>query len=349
MEDEQEAESSNTTDAVASPVVATVKKRGRPSSKKPAQINNIRGCITKPTDDNNLVEAFCSHINVFKKLPEILKAFNMTRVWIKFKPEGIEITCRDHQRKTYNKLVIPGAAMNCYYYAKDASTAWKNPDLVVEEGAAENDTLYICCIREHLAEIVKYVSESFSEMRILVRRVEKKWYIAIKSNNGCTDINEIPRALSLSYSPAPGMPEYESEIYDYSINKDYPLFFELSQDAFKTLIARAKESNITFSKRGTANLTIESSPKDSPPFWSVYNDPAKINLTSNLKDDQHLAVVVNSSYIKIAGNSSIGFMDKVRIGLCEGKPISLRWSAYDNEEREICYLHTYVEIVRGAT
>lgn len=330
--------SSETAAAIES---STVKRRGRPSAKT-TKANNIRGIIDTPTDKNNIIELCSSYLQIFKKIPDILKTFNMTRVWLKFRPTGMEITCREHQQKTNNKFFIHGDAMNYYYFAKDAATAWKNNNSDEELEILNSNALYICCTTSHLIDIFKYINDSFTELRIIVRRVEKKWYFSFTSSNGCVDVNEVPRALSLSYAPIAGMPEYESEIYDYSVDQNYPLSFDLTQDTFKIIIMKAKEGNITISKRINTHLTFEILPKDGVPSWSIFNDPDKINLISSIKPDQLVSVVINTEFLKIANNTCISFMDKVRISLAEGKPVSFRWYVRNVNDKEICYLHTYL-------
>ena len=51
------------------------KPRGRPTSKKAIAAQAIKGIVEKPNSQSNIVELISNQPQIFKKLPEILKAF----------------------------------------------------------------------------------------------------------------------------------------------------------------------------------------------------------------------------------------------------------------------------------
>lgn len=167
----------------------TVKKgRGRPTSKKSIASAAVKGVVTTCFDQANLVEIVSNQPSIFKKMPEILKTFNVLRLWIKIHSGGMEISFMDHLRHSRNKLLLPANSMVSHYLSADAAVAWLSS---VPDGELPK-SIYLCCSREHLMEICKDIGDLFKELRIIVRRDPKKWYISIQTDTGSTEINEVP-------------------------------------------------------------------------------------------------------------------------------------------------------------
>jgi len=319
------------------------KPRGRPTSKKSIASAMVKGIMTQPIGKDTCCELVSNQPQTFKKLPDILKSFNQLKCWIKLLPDKMEINFRDHLRKSYNKLYMPGNAMVSYYLDPDAPIAW----ISHTEDKQRPDAMYLCCARENLLEICKDVGDDFQDFRIIVKKSEKKWYISIADKHGCTEINEVPRPLNMGYSPPAGSPESETEAFNFNSDKDYSLFFDISADKLKNIVTRANGANITFSKMpNSKNIKIESAPPNGVSFWNVFDNPTKINLVQKVPDESYLVSSINSDHIKIAANTSIQFMKTVRIGMDTNKPMSFKWFALDNDNRETCVLHTYVDIVK---
>lgn len=313
-------------------------KRGRPTSKKSIAAAAVCGIVYTPMSDKNIVELISNHPQLFKKLPDIIKCFNIIKMWIKFIPTGFEVNFLDHYRKSYNKLFIPGLSMVKYYYAPDANSAWVNK----QSGL---NGVYLACLHTDLSDILSSISDSFKELKIFVRRDDKKWYIAITDNIGCIESNEVPIPPTMTYAPSDGIPEYIAEKFDYSMCENYDISFELPAEKFKNIVSRANESNLTFSKKPDGDIiTIECSPKGGVPFWCLFNEPDKISFKQKNKNNDYVVSKINSAHIKIASNTSIQFMKIVKISISAKKPISFRWYALDAENRETCVLHSYVEL-----
>jgi hypothetical protein len=348
--DEQSGESSNDPKKIeqsgessgvhAKPIEPAKKTRGRPSSKKNIASTQVKGIVSTPISENNIVEMISNHLQIFKKLPDILKTFNVHRIWFKLTIQGINIYFMDHLRNIYNKLCIPSNSMVAYYFSVDTQNVWVKS----EEDQPKPTCIYLASNRDNLSDVLKGISDNFKEIRFIILRNDKKWFISITTDTGSVEVNDIPRIDSLPYCPPKDTPEYEAEVFNYDSDKEYELSFEMDSSEIKKLILRA-DDNINISKNKMNQIIIGCRPKDGVAFWVNY-DAEKHKMKTTLASDEVLSVSINAANLKFAANSSVAFMNKVKISLSANKPMSIKWYSLDILDREICYLHSYIKIVK---
>lgn len=333
-----EGGSSSQLETIVSNVADTRRRRGRPATAK-VKPPDVMGRVATPQDASSLVEVDSDKPQMYKKVPEIIGSFQY-EMWMVFTPAGISVMFRDHELVSWNQLHLPCGAMNRFFIAPDAATALVRPH-DPPRPASPPDALWMACSQLHLYDIFKYNTDKVTRVQIAVRR-DGRWFFKTFSGSGKSVTSEMPRPPTMSYAPTPGTPAYDAAMYDFNAAAAYMYSFEIPYDELKTLVNRAGDAHISFTRHGLHPLIIKATPKDRPRFWEEYRDAAAFKVVSNMTDKDELAVQVNPKNLRSASNNNIAFMGSVRISLANNRPISICWTAYDAADRVTCSLHSYI-------
>ncbi len=294
MQEEQEVADAIAEIAPVEQPALAKKKPGRPKKKIEAVQIAVHGIVEAPTVAGNILELVYSVPSLFKKIFQLFKAFEVSEIRLNFTKEGLNITTQDHLNKSTIYTTIDGACMNLYYC---------------------RDTVEICVKRNELETIFSTLTKS-----------QYKTTFALRENNFRSIL--YVTILDTEYNSAEifevNVVRPENVIQQYNDNDtNYPLRFSMSSKYFKTKIAaiRKRSPVITIQKTGESPMEWTYDACKNTPAWSEkFTDVAKLNMRSNIAEDDILLVSLILDYIRPFSNSNIG--EDVHIAIDKQEKIS---------------------------
>lgn len=263
-------------------VETPVEKKG-PGRPKKVVVNapvEVHGIVDKPVNEEDLLELVYYNPTLFKKIMQLLKAFEVSEVEMNFDAAGTKITAKDHLGKSTLYITIDGRCMNLYYC--------KAPMRVTVK-------------RESLEKVLGTLGKNHYKITfILKENYRSTMYLVIKDleyNNDDT------YEIDVVFKPEDAA---RNEARDDDTN--YPIKFKISSKHFKTKINNIQKLSPTFTiqKCGTEPLQLTFDKAQKVNWTGVYNDSEKIDLKSTLADDEIFNVSLYINYIKPFSNSNIG-------------------------------------------
>lgn len=258
---------------------ADKKKPGRPKKQSVFIPMDAHGVVDKPGRPGDLLElVYCNPI-MFKRILHLYRAYMVSEVEMLFDHTGLHIVTRDHLGKSTMYTEINAHCMNVYYCERP---------------------LRICVKRENLERVLDTLARNHYKITFILRDdYRTTLYIVIKdleyNNDDSYEIDVIYRAEDNAPPP----------VDDDTV---YPIKFKLSSKHFKTKINNIRKisDTLTIQKCGDDPLQLTFNKAQQIGWIGIYNDPAKISLTSTLPPNDVFAVSVNIDYIKPFSNSNIG-------------------------------------------
>lgn len=292
------------------------KKPGRPKKKIVAMPVEVHGIVENPVNDEDVLEMVYCNPTLFKKILQLLKAFEVSEVEMNFDKTGVRIIAKDHLGKSTIYTTIDGRCMNLYYC--------KAP-------------LRICVKRDNLEKVLGTLSRNHYKITfILKENYRSTMYLIIK------DIeynNDDTYEVDVVFKPED---QICREVRDDDTN--YPIKFKISSKHFKTKIGNIRKLSPTFTiqKCGNEPLQFTFDKAQKVNWTGVYNDSEKISLESALAPEDVFNVSVYIDYIKPFSNSNIG--DEVFIAADKREKMSFMTRLDKKDIGFACVVKIYTEI-----
>jgi len=280
------------TNAPSEPVVGK-KKPGRPKKMTVSVSANVKGIVDTPTTPGAVLELIYHSPTLFKKIMQLLKAFEVEEVEFNFDKLGLKIAAVDHLGNSNICVIIRGEHMNLYYC--------KEP-------------LRICVSRANLDKTLGILAKVHYNICFMLKENYRSM-MSIGIRDMDYDNDELFE-IDIIYKP--------DSFIDSSTNDDsnYPIKFRMSSKHFKTKINNMKKISDEFSieKSGDDPLQFSTNRPKTVAYIGVYNDSDKISLRSTIASDDIFKVSMTIDHIKPFSNSGIG--DFVEIAVDKRKMIS---------------------------
>lgn len=316
----------------------TVRKRpGRPRKKISKDIIKKEGIVDAPSETAEdermqiVMEMVYGNPELFKKIFTELKNLSVENLRLQFHSEGISILTKDHLEKSELLGEIIGSRLNRYYC----------------EAPFE-----IAVDQTHLLQILQTLKKDHSKITFISTRNTQRSRLRIILHNAT--LNE-DSAYNVEVKT---VPEYDGTIReDLLYEPEYPLSFELDSKYFKAKVA-------DWDRLGEVIKIEKLGDEDSPlvinhvfgdkkgDHETVFKDPKKINLVTDIAEGDLFAVSVLLQNLKPISNSTVA--DKIKISAHENHRLiftSLLDQQIDEstnrpvEGTEVCIIKILTEIV----
>lgn len=246
------------------------------------------GIVVAPSNNDNLVELSYDNVGIFKKIFSLLKLMNVKEINIQFNTNYTKIFGIDHLEKNLINIKINSNKLNHYYceYPINITLDPKNLDKITQK-----------------------IDKNYNLFSMILKKNTFRNNLIIILNNKVLSIDE-SHIINLIENDVDLHPFYEKTL-DYNV---YPLKFELSGKYFKKLIndvsifseiftiEKVNQSPLQFIYKNINN-TIKG--------YNICKDDSKINLQTNINDNEIFSVSVRIDYIKALSNSLLS--DKIKI------------------------------------
>lgn len=304
-----------TADETISSDVDNRKKPGRPRKKAPVVSIETRGIIAAPVNEGDIVELVYGNPSLFKKILQMLKAFEVGEIEMCFDPEGLNIYAVDHLNKSNIYVSIAGKYMNLYYC--------KQP-------------LRICVKRNSMDKVFGSIGQNHYKITFILKEdYRSTMYMIVKD---LEYDNDDSYEVDVVFRPENIMPEVQDN------DADYPVKFMISSKHFKSRIGsiRKLSGTLTIQKCGDQPLQFTFDKAQRVNWTGVYHDPGKINLQANIPPNDIFNVSVSIDYIKPFSTSIIG--DDVYIAADKRKKMSFMTHIDKKENGYAATVKVFTEI-----
>lgn len=291
------------------------KKPGRPKKQVPEHDIAIKGVVSNPSNNQNIMEFVYSNPPLFKKLFNFFKLNSVIELEIVFDLNHVYITRMDHFGKS--KLC-------CKIYCD------KIPHYFC------NQRRSIGVNRESIETFFHSVNTAYFRVTFFMREEYSKSVINVSLKN-CTLGNRDNHELELieigdKCEPIPD-----------DIDANYPLRFTFPSKFFKKTITDIYQSSnkiLTIEKNGLDPLCLKYSVDRKVSSCSTYSEPEKINLYTEIKDGDIFGVSVKLEHI--IGFAKAGLGDYITISAHPFEPLVFR-AILDNG---ICVVTMVTETIK---
>lgn len=297
---------------------AVKKKPGRPKKKVAAAPIEVHGIVDQPANPEDLVElVYCNPI-LFKKILQMLKQFEVSEVEMIFDKQGLKISTKDHLCKSNIYTVVDGRCMNLYYCRQQ---------------------LRVCVKRDNLERVLRTLGKNHHKFTLILKEnYRSAMYIIIKN----LEYNsESSYEIDMLHKPELADPAMLADN-----DTDYPLKFKFTSKHFKATInnIRPLSHHLTIQKAGNDSLQLTFDRAQKVNWADVYPDSEKINLKSDVDENDIFTVSVNIDYIKPFSNSTIG--EDVFIAVHQTSKISFMTQLDKNDLGYAAYVKIFTEIIQ---
>lgn len=246
------------------------------------------GIVVNPSNNDNLVELSYDNVGIFKKIFSLLKLMNVKEINIQFNTNYTKIFGIDHLEKILINIKINSNKLNHYYceYPINITLDPKNLDKITQK-----------------------IDKNYNLFSMILKKNTFRNNLIIILNNKVLSIDE-SHIINLIENDVDLHPFYEKTL-DYNI---YPLKFELTGKYFKKLINDVSIFSEIFTIEKVNNSPLQFIYKNINNTIKGYNickDGGKINLQTNLNDNDIFSVSVRIDYIKALSNALLS--EKVKI------------------------------------
>lgn len=273
-----------------------VEKRGpgRPRKNVVREKIVIEGVVSAPEHPDNVLELVYSSPLLFKKIFQIYKQYSVENVEFCFQRDYVLIKSLDHGGINSIHTEIFGRNLNRYFCKFPISILITLSDLESVMGQINKDQYKIT---------FKLGEDYRSTLHIDIRNSEcsssRQYMVSIKSRT------ETPAELA-------------PDANDYSVK------FKLTGKAFKSIVNAAKKSDtLTFQKCWNSPLQIQTDQSHPSHFSEIFDNEEKINMISNLRENEIVSATTRLAYLKSFSNANITD-EKIEFGIANGKRISIK-------------------------
>lgn len=266
---------------VAGAVAEKKKKPGRPPKNMVNIPVEVHGIVAQPINQDDIIELIYGKPVLFKKICTLLKGYGVGEVELNFDRNGLKIETYDKLKKVKITVNISGLCMNLYY-CKEPIKVWVK--------------------RESLERVFGSLGKNHIKVTWLLKNDYRKvLYLIVKEGDVNSDqIHEIDVF-------------YKEVVQDQAKPNDdtnYPLKFKVSAKNFKKLLTdinkRSKIFTIQKTGREPLQFTIGKTQNQKDHWTEVFNDDKKIDLHSNIADDDLFNVSVDIANVIPFSKYSIG-------------------------------------------
>jgi hypothetical protein len=270
--------------AVKAPELVEVKKKpGRPKKKVSTVPMSVQGVVETPSNDEDVVELVYDNPMLFKKLVALYKSFEVSQIELNFDPVGVKIVTKDHLNKSTIYTSLSGACMNLYYC---------------------KEHIKICVKLDNLERVLNSLDKNHYKISIVLKRetYRSKMLLTIKNMEyDCDALYEI----DVVFKPETNG---RNEIVDDDTN--YPLKFKFTAKHFKSMINSTRKLSKTFTIQkcgnGPVQFTFDKATETKVNWTGIYGNSNKLELKSNLHEDESFNASIFIDHIKPFSNASIG-------------------------------------------
>lgn len=246
------------------------------------------GIVVTPSNNDNLVELSYDNVSIFKKIFSLLKLMNVKEINIQFNTNYTKIFGIDHLEKNLINIKINSNKLNHYYceYPINITLDPKNLDKITQK-----------------------IDKNYNLFSMILKKNTFRNNLIIILNNKVLSIDE-SHIINLIENDVDLHPFYEKTL-DYNV---YPLKFELTGKYFKKLINDVSifSEIFTIEKVNKSPLQfIYKNINNTIKGYNICKDDAKINLQTNLTDNEIFSVSVRIDYIKALSNALLS--DKIKV------------------------------------
>ncbi len=303
-------------------VIAPEKKKpGRPKKKVPAVPIEVHGIVEAPVNPEDIMELVYCNPNLFKKLLQLFKQFNVSEVEMLFDKAGLRMFCTDHLQKSNIYTTIDGKCMNLYYCKAPTRICITRADL---------ERILGILGKTHFKITFRLRDDARSVLCIIIKDIEYNSDETFDIDITCKVDDGLKDAAK-----GTGLDD----------DTNYPLKFKFAAKHFKNRINNIKKLSATaiIQKVGDGPLQFTCDKVQKINFAGIYNDPDKIELKSMLGADDIFSISVNINYIKPFSNSNIG--DDVYIAVDHVGKISFMTYLDKKDIGYACCVKIFTEIV----
>jgi hypothetical protein len=258
----------------------TSQKRGpgRPPRKHNTSIP-CRGILDKPDNEMNFIELTYHDPTIFRYIFTTFKNLRVRDIYFRFKPDSLTLFAKDHLN---NFLAVDIKCENLSnYYCKSE--------------------IFLCVNENNLQKIFLNIHKSIDKVSITYEECEENITIILndlvlgKEKNYFVSVSNIEPGYNYS------------EIEKFIKEVDVRLSFSLSVKDFKETISDALHygDKISIEKHGCAEMEIKFEKVCTDICIERYKDNDKINLISNIPDDESFRCCLHTITIKAITNSII--------------------------------------------
>jgi len=288
-------------------LLAKKKGPGRPSIRQiPPSIEKY-GIVDAPKDPNNRIEFAYSDPIVFKSLFTYFKNIKAREIHLHWHKNGLTFYTRDHSKVSRIVAEVSGTHVNWHFCDGDY---WMGIN------------------RDGIEKIFSSIDKTFYKITIIQAHDETDSLTFIFKD---ADIDkECHYKVSLSYYPSDeDLYEIKNIITPEALLKNFPIEFTLTAKQFKKTVNDASNfsDTITFEKLGEHPLQLNYA-KSNLIYHEIYRSPKKINLRSNISENETFRTTIKISNIKCLASSMV--TDDIRI-LCREDADILFRSALDEK------------------
>jgi hypothetical protein len=304
-------------------------KVGRPKKQIPRRDIVNEGIVRTPCNadsasDEQLVYSMrllYENPGMFKNIFNLLRSMGIVYVHAKFEPECIRMFTDDEDRNkgksSSNRIyiVINGNRMNSYYCEKPLEMGFSVDNLIKK---------------------LQSLHKEVTEIEITTTRKWETEHLCINLHNETTSMRN--ESIIKVDKPSIQTQRWESVEEDLSKEKSYPIRFEMSYKAFKQAINNISvhlkdKQTFTIEKTGLENLRFHFPYENSLGSDSnIFEDHGKINLISNVEDDEPFAASVQVSNIKLLTGTLI--TDTIGISVDEQRDLIFTMLLDQMEDRD---------------
>lgn len=247
------------------------KKPGRPRKtplKKPLKRNGISDT---PLNEENCMEMVYDNPSLFKRIFMLFKCMSVKELCMSFEHKIIEISTRDHLKKSNIKTVIDCKNIN-HYYCKDPVRINLNPN--------------------NIEKVIQVLDKNYTTVAFTLKTTTSRSFLNVIFKNDL-HIDEY-REIDLIQT--------STHISNVSFDdSNYAVKFKLPGKYFKKFVndINTFSDTLTINKIGLSPLTFSYTSKDKTvKSKHVVKDPSVIELKSAVADDEIFSSSVQIDYIK---------------------------------------------------
>jgi hypothetical protein len=261
---------------------------GRPRRVPPPDPLPRNGIVNTADDNTNIVELSYDNVSIFKKTFNLLKTMNVKEINFYFTENSAKIFGVDHLEKNIINIKLNPNKLNHYYCEKPIN---------------------ITLDTKNLDKITQKIDKNYELFSLILKKDSYRNNLFIILNNKSLSIDEshIIRLIENEYNL-----ECLTRLnYDYNL---YPLKFELNGKYFKKLINDIYifSEVFTIEKIGNGSLQfVYKNLNNTIKGYNICKDNNKINLESNMGEDDIFSVSIQIDYVKSLSNSLLS--EKVNI------------------------------------
>jgi len=294
---------------VTKPAAKPAAKRrgpGRPSSKPPAPVLEMKGIVDAPDDSDNRLEFVFRDPTVFKALFTYFKNIKARDIHLRCTPDALTFFTRDQSKMSRVVAHVAGSHVN-WHYCEEEFWLGINREVVEKMFASIDRTFYKITIMQAHDEPLS-LSFIFKDASV---DKECNYKVTLSTYAPDDELYEAERCLS---------PE--------ALVEEFPIEFTLPAKQFKKTMGDSihYSDTITFEKIGGGHPLQLTYSKSNMSYNEVYRSSKKIKLRSDVEEGTTFRATVKIANVKPLAASMV--TDDVRI-LCREEEDILFRSALD--------------------